>query len=369
MLSVSIGNGIKTLPTYAFSNCSSLENVKIGSSLHEIQANTFKECTALIVFKIPKTITNIADYAFSGCTGLKNVIVENRESELSLGSNGTSPLFSSCPLDSVYIGGNISYETSSNKGYSPFYNKTELRAVTMSGNVTSIPDYEFNGCTNLQQVYMCEQVSSIGKNAFFGCSKLGHIFIGAGVKTIGNEAFSNCSSLTEIISKAEIPPVCESQALGGINKWECSLYVPTGSLTAYQGADQWKDFFFVQEGEGTEGGNDSGTHDVNKCANPTITIKDGKLAFACETEGAKFDYEITYTNSAKNGTATEVVLAGTTTAHITVCAKKYGYLDSEIVTADVELSIGKNGDVNQDGLVTITDAVSVVDLILNEAPK
>ena len=30
-----------------------------------------------------------------------------------------------------------------------------------------------------------------------------------------------------------------------INKWECTLLVPDGSLTLYQAADQWKEFFFM----------------------------------------------------------------------------------------------------------------------------
>ena len=35
------------------------------------------------------------------------------------------------------------------------------------------------------------------------------------------------------------------QALDDINKWTCILSVPTGCNTAYQQADQWKEFFFI----------------------------------------------------------------------------------------------------------------------------
>ena len=34
-----------------------------------------------------------------------------------------------------------------------------------------------------------------------------------------------------------------------MNKWECTLEVPEGMASAYQEADQWKDFFFMEEGE------------------------------------------------------------------------------------------------------------------------
>ena len=67
---------------------------------------------------------------------------------------------------------------------------------------------------------------------------------------IGKEAFSDCASVTKIVSKAQIPPTCGSQALDDINKWTCTLTVPTGCKDSYAAADQWKEFFFVEEGDG-----------------------------------------------------------------------------------------------------------------------
>ena len=58
-------------------------------------------------------------------------------------------------------------------------------------------------------------------------------------------------------------------------------------------------------------------------------------------------------------------LAGTTNCHVTVYATKEDFEDSDVATADVVLCVGKKGDVNADGKVTITDAVSVVNIILN----
>ena len=40
--------------------------------------------------------------------------------------------------------------------------------------------------------------------------------------------------------------------------------------------------------------------------------------------------------------------------------------NSDVATADVELYIGKKGDVNADGVVDITDAVGVVNIILEK---
>jgi hypothetical protein len=51
--------------------------------------------------------------------------------------------------------------------------------------------------------------------------------------------------MTHLISKAMTPPACGTQALDDINKWSCTLSVPQGYNSAYQQADQWKDFFFI----------------------------------------------------------------------------------------------------------------------------
>ena len=37
-----------------------------------------------------------------------------------------------------------------------------------------------------------------------------------------------------------------------LNKWECTLYVPQDCISAYQDANQWKEFFFMKEDNGVE---------------------------------------------------------------------------------------------------------------------
>ena len=44
-----------------------------------------------------------------------------------------------------------------------------------------------------------------------------------------------------------MPPTCGTQALDDINKWECVLGVPLGNADAYYAADQWKEFFFIDD--------------------------------------------------------------------------------------------------------------------------
>jgi hypothetical protein len=249
MTSAKIGNGVETIDERTFSGCSSLSEITIGSKVKAINQYAFSGCSALPSITIPQAVTTIGDNAFYNCTSLAKVTIADSGSTLTLGSNGNNPIFSSCPLDYIYIGRDISYKTTSNYGYSPFYRNTTLREVKITDKETEISENEFYGCTNLQTVTIGDGVTTIGNRAFSSCSSLKYFTFGTQVKDIGQEAFSDCTALVQITSRAKKAPACGSQALEDINKWECKLIVPQGYLSVYQAADQWKDFWFMEEGE------------------------------------------------------------------------------------------------------------------------
>ena len=99
------------------------------------------------------------------------------------------------------------------------------------------------------------------------------------------------------------------------------------SLASYQQAEQWKEFFFINEGNGEE---PPVIPDPEKCATPTISYANGELIFNCETEGVEFVSEITDTDIRKFYDA-KVSLSATYT--ITVYATKTGYDNSDVATA------------------------------------
>ena len=318
--SVTIPNSVTSISDYAFSGCSGLTSVIIPNSVTSIGSSAFSGCSGLTSVTwnaknypafssyssnpfynirtqitefiigdemtsvraymcygmsnlksvtIPNSVTSIGGSAFDGCSGLTSVRFENSKDNtpVTLGSN---TVFSDCPLDEVYIGRKLSYTTTSSAGYSPFYKKTTLRSVKFTDKETEISDYEFYGCTNLTDVSMGDGVKSIGTYAFSGCSSLEHFTCGRQLKSIGKEAFSDCTSMTKFRTRAAVPPTCGAQALDDINKWECTLYVPTESIDDYQAADQWKNFFFIEKFrvEGDSNGDDTVTMaDANAIVN------------------------------------------------------------------------------------------------------
>lgn len=242
---VTIPNKTTSLGGYCFSGNSLLANIDLGNGLKTIGQYCFSGCS-MPEISIPASVTSIGNYTFNNCISLADVVIEDRTSELTLGSNGSSPLFASCPLDSVYIGGKIKYNTSSSSCYSPFYRNTSLRTIVITDEEEEIYNNEFYGCTNLKNVTMGDGVKKIGNWAFSGCSNLDYFNFGSGMQSIGDEAFSDCTNLTMLISYAEVPPTCGSMALDDINKWSCVLKVPESSISAYQAADGWKEFFFIE---------------------------------------------------------------------------------------------------------------------------
>ena len=241
-----IPNTVDSLGASCFEGCTALTQAILGDSITEIPGSCFRDCSALPKITIPAAVKRIYNNVFEGCTSLANVTIADRDSVLTLGNNYyNEPMFADCPLNTVYIGGNISYSTDASRGYSPFYRNTSLETVTITDKETEISENEFYGCTNLKNVTLGDGIETIGSYAFSGCAALTDFTFGSSLDSIGKEAFSDCTAMTRLVSRTAIPPVCGPQALDDINKWTCKLYVPDASIDAYKAADQWKEFFFI----------------------------------------------------------------------------------------------------------------------------
>lgn len=346
---------------YTFYGCSNMQTAILGKTNNDIDKDKF---TGIY---IGSNVNEIGNNVFMGCESLNRLFIANRELELKLGYNINNyngyPIFNSCPIESVYIGGNITYDTTSGCGYSPFYRNTAIRSVTITDKETEISENEFYGCTNLQRVSIGDGLKTIGNWAFSGCQSLTYFAFGSKLENIGKEAFSDCTKVGEIISKTRTAPVCGSQALDDINKWDCKLYVPDGTISSYQTADQWKEFIFAAEGTGTAEQNPSGEGPL-KCGTPKITYSGDKISFTCDTDGVKYIYRINGSDE-KAGNGNEVGLQKKYT--ISVYATKDGYVDSDVAKSTIEIGgSGILGDVNNDGEVNVADHVTLSEIIMNK---
>jgi len=273
---VKVGTGARPLGQYSFAGCTSLKNIDL-SNVVTINNNSFQYCSALSMMRLPHTTTSVGNQTFLQCTALKDLIIEDRTDTLSLGFNyndtsykgitgAGTPLFSDCPLDSVYIGGPIKYSQTQKDGFSPFFYNESLRTVYVTNNEKQVYHYEFYRCLNMTTIRLGEGVERIEPFGFQTCTGLLNFTFGSTLQSIGAEAFSDCSNVTTIISHATTPPICGDQALEDLNELECTISVPASSLEAYQAADGWKEFFFYEtldEPEPSIPGDINGDSDVD----------------------------------------------------------------------------------------------------------
>lgn len=187
--------------------------------------------------QITYTVNSIGTYAFYNCTGLTSVTIPS--SVISIGNSA----FDSCTgLTSINIPTSVT-----SIGISAFYNCTKLSSVTIPSSVTSIGNFTFSSCTGLTSVNIPSSITSIGSSAFSNCSKLNSVTIPSSVTSIGDNAFEFCTGLTSIYVNSPTPINLSSSfdVFFYVNNISCTLFVPTGSKSLYEVAEQWKDFINI----------------------------------------------------------------------------------------------------------------------------
>lgn len=84
------------------------------------------------------------------------------------------------------------------KGRTPWNSyMSQITAIGIGGNVTSISQYAFAGSA-ITSIVIPNSVESIGAYAFDGCSSLQTITIGTGLASWDDSVFRNCTSVTTI---------------------------------------------------------------------------------------------------------------------------------------------------------------------------
>lgn len=262
IINLEISDCVKTIGKSCFANNKSMTTVEIGSGITTIPDSVFYSCDKLSGIEIPSNIKSIDNYVFAGCSYLGKVIISDCESELILGGNYRSAenagstkvewnaMFSSCKLDEVYIGRNLTYNTTTDYGYSPFYKNTYLRKVINTAREVDITENEFNGCTNLQEVQLDEGVLTLGDYAFNGCSSLLKIVLPNSIKTnIAKYCFAGCSSLKDVTIGTGIP-VIDDFAFNGCSSLphiEIPCNVDSINSSVFVGCTSLKTVVFKEE--------------------------------------------------------------------------------------------------------------------------
>ena len=128
-----------------------------------------------------------------------------------------------------------------------------MKELTISGDGTLNSNYTFGveAPTSVEKLTIAEGVTAIGNSAFANYTTINEIVFATSVKTIYEQAFYNCANLTSIYCYRDRPCVVYSNTFDGVDKFDCTLYVPATSIEMYKAATGWRDFYFIEAISGT----------------------------------------------------------------------------------------------------------------------
>lgn len=117
---------------------------------------------------------------------------------------------------------------------------TSLVSIEIPSSVTSIRNSAFLGCGSLASITLPDSLTSIYNWVFEGCSSLTSITIPSRVRSIGLGVFQNCNNLTTMRIEATKPPMLMNT--DAISTATTKIYIPAGTLSAYQSATNWSNY-------------------------------------------------------------------------------------------------------------------------------
>jgi len=249
LTSLSIPATVTFIGDAAFDGCSGLTSINIPSSVTSIGSYAFADCIGSTSISISSLLNSIGSFAFMNSSGLITVNPGNpnySSLEGVLYNNAKTQLIH-CPTSKA---GSLTIPSSVNSIiHSAFLGCTALTSVIIPSSVKTIEESAFMHCIGLKTVDIPSSVTTLGPGAFQLCFGLTSVTIPSSVTSIASVAFYYCTGLTSIYVKLVTPVdlTSSSNVFTGIDKTACTLYVPTGSKSAYQAANQWQDFINISE--------------------------------------------------------------------------------------------------------------------------
>lgn len=208
---VVFGDHVETIERQAFFNCEGITEIKISDSVKEIKASAFYGCSSLKKLSIGKGVTDFGEAPFASCNELSHVTI------------------------------NCSYVEDLFKNYS------QIDTLVIGDDVELLKAHAFSSCSGLTNVTIGNKLTKLSAYSFRYCSSLADITIGSSVASIERDAFNECTALSNIYLKCTTPPAVKSNNFTNDHYLHTKVFVPRGTLQAYQAASVWKNFWNIEE--------------------------------------------------------------------------------------------------------------------------
>ncbi len=294
-----------------FSRCSNVTSVTLPDSVTKIDADAFFGCSGLTSINIPDAVNTIENRAFYGCESLKSITIPDSVTGVE------NKVFYNCSgLESVTIS-----SSATKIGESAFWGCSSLTSVTIPDSVESIKDYAFGYCSSLTSITIPDSVTEMGYNVFEGCSGLTSINIPNSLEKIQAHAFEECSSLTSVTVPESV------EAIDAVAFHDCTSLESITIENPYC--------------------------DIKDSAD---TISGTAVIYGHENSTAQFYAE-------KYGREFRLIEEQPTTEETTTTETETTTTETETTTTETTKDL--KGDANEDGVVTIADAVAILQYLAN----
>ena len=267
---LTLPEGLVTISKEMFNNNDKLTNVVIPHTVTTILQDAFSNCNKLEEVQIPNSVTAIYNNPFNSSVKIESVMVEEGNPVYYSENNciihqATNTLVIGCK-NSVIPEGVVAI------GAFAFGQCGLTEMPEIPSSVTTIGDDAFLSCNDHGSLVIPETVTHFGQEAFiFGrfstvtvphtidtipyrmfafCQWMGEVTIPESITHIGDLAFSWCTNLKKIYVYNPVPPTMDTvvyyHSFDRVPR-SATVYVPQGSLSAYQNAPGWNEFDNIVE--------------------------------------------------------------------------------------------------------------------------
>ena len=191
VVTVTLGDGLKEIESFAFSSAKQLTSVNLPEGLEKVGRYAFEKTDSLLELVIPESLTVLTEYSFYECGARRYTLPETLTAIETYALAYNTNLYSLHIPDLVTQIGRYAFAYNLNMAEVTFHETTRLSRISLNS---------FALC-GLQSFTVPANVSSIAQGAFAGCGKLTHITFAENSKltSISAYMFDGCSDLTEIV--------------------------------------------------------------------------------------------------------------------------------------------------------------------------
>ena len=225
--SVTINEGVKSIGSYAFYGCNTIQSLVLNDGVESLGENAFAGCSSIKEFDLPVSVKSVGDMAFNGCTSVLSLNIPSSVESIGAsafvgcagelrfnvniadGASATKGLFCGSKFDKVVVGDDVTYV-----GKYAFEGCNTIAEVLFGGSVESLGEAAFRGCSSLKEVLMPASLTTIGNSLFANCELLSSVSLSEGITAISESAFSGCTSLLEINIPDAVTTICDKAFSG-----------------------------------------------------------------------------------------------------------------------------------------------------------